>query len=120
MFDTGEDDITELCKALDPIKAKWESFATQLGILPHTTDDIKLKHHCVPTLCLKDVLNTWLKKGYNIQKHGHPSWRRVCEATASPAGGDNKRLAQEIAAKHQAEQTGIQCMLVRYPVVLLH
>ena len=36
------------------------------------------------------------------------SWRKVCKATASPAGGDNKRLAQEIAAQHRAEQTGIQ------------
>ena len=103
---TEEDAITELCAVLTPIKAKWESFATQLGILPDTTDDIGLKHHYNPTLCLKDVLNTWLKRGYNIRKHGHQSWRRVCEATASPAGGENKRLAQEIAAQHQAKQTG--------------
>ena len=98
--------ITELCKVLNPIKAKWDCFATQLGILPDTTDDIGRKNHYNSTLCLKDVLNTWLKGGYNIQKHGHQSWRRVCEATASSAGGENKRLAQEIAAQHRAEQTG--------------
>ena len=106
---TEEDAITELCKVLNPIKAKWESFATQLGILPDTTDDIKLKHHHDSTLCLKGVLNTWLKGGYNIQKHGHQSWRRVCEATASSAGGENKKLALDIAAQHlqsKPEQTG--------------
>ena len=100
MLDTGEDDITELCKVLNPIKAKWDCFATQLGILPDTTDDIGRKNHYDSTVCLKDVLNFWLKGGHNIQNHGHQSWRRVCEATASPAGGDNKRLAQEIAAQH--------------------
>ena len=100
MLGTGEDDITELCKVLTPIEAKWDCFATQLGILPSKTNAIGRKHYYDPKLCLRDVLNIWLNGGYNIQKHGHQSWRRVCEATASPAGGDNKRLAQDIAARH--------------------
>ena len=106
MLGTGEDDITELCKVLTPIEAKWDCFATQLGILPSKTDAIARKHGNDPTLCLKDVLYFWLKGEHNIQKHGKQSWRRVCEATASSAGGDNKRLAQEIAARHRTEQTG--------------
>ena len=106
MFDTEKEAVTELCEVLTPIEAKWDCFATQLGILPEKTDTIGRKNHYNPTLCLKDVLNTWLNGKYNIQIHGRQSWRRVCEATASSAGGENKRLAQEIAAQHQAEQTG--------------
>ena len=109
MFDTEKDDITELCKVLTPIEAKWDCFATQLGILPDKTDAIGRKHLYDPILCLKDVLSTWLKGEYNIQKHGQHSWRRVCEATASSAGGENKKLALEIAAQHlqsKPEQTG--------------
>ena len=106
MLGTEKDDITELCKVLTPIEAKWDCFATQLGILPDKTDTIGRKNLKNPTLCLQDVLSTWLKGDYNIQKDGHQSWRRVCEATASRAGGDNKRLAQEIAAQHRADQTG--------------
>ena len=89
--------------------AKWDYFATQLGILPAKINAIGRKNHYVPTLCLKDVLSTWLIGGYNIQRHGHQSWRRVCEATASPAGGGDRILAHEIAAQHRQskpEQTG--------------
>ena len=109
MLDTEKDAITELCAVLTPIEAKWDCFATQLGILPEKTDCIGRKNYHDPTLCLKDVLNTWLNGGYNIAIHGQQSWRRVCEATASPAGGENKRLAQEIAARHcqsKPKQTG--------------
>ena len=109
MFDTEKDDITVLHKVLTPIEAKWDCFATQLGILPDTTDAIGRKNQYVPNLCLKDVLFTWLKGEYNIRKHGHQSWRRVCEATASSAGGENKELARSIAEQHgqsKPEQTG--------------
>ena len=70
ILDTGEDDITELCEVLTPIEAKWDCFATQLGILPSKTGAIARKHGNDPTLCLKDVLYTWLNKKHNIQKHG--------------------------------------------------
>ena len=109
MFGTGENDIIELCEVLAPIKTKWECVATQLGILPDKTNIIGHKHSYDPTLCLKYVLQIWLIGDYNIQRHGHQSWRRVCEATASPAGGDDRKLALEIAAQHhqsKPEQTG--------------
>ena len=83
MFDTEKDDITKLCEVLAPIEAKWDCFATQLGILPDKTSTIGRKNQYDPTLCLKDVLDTWLNGGYNIQKHGHQSLRRLCEATAT-------------------------------------
>ena len=42
----------------------------------------------------------WLKKNYNTDRHGRPSWRRACEAAASPAGGGDKKLAAAVAAQH--------------------
>ena len=98
MFDTEADDITELCEVLTPIEAKWECFGTQLGILK--TDAIGLGNNYKPALCLKGVLDTWLQKDYNTAKHGHPSWRKVCKATASKAVG-NRRLADDIAKQHR-------------------
>ena len=44
------------------------------------------------------VLEQWLKGNSDSEQFGHPSWRRVCEVTADPAGGDNKALARKIAA----------------------
>ena len=72
--------------------------ATQFGLPQATVKTAKLKHHHDPKRCLKYVLDQWLKGKYDTQRFGHPSWRRVCEVAAEPAGGDNKKLACEIAA----------------------
>ena len=74
--------------------------ATQFGLPQATVETAKLKHHHDPKCCLKYVLGEWLNGNYNTQQFGHPSWRRVCEVTADPAGGDNRELALKIAAGH--------------------
>lgn len=72
--------------------------ATQFGLPQATVETAKLKHHHDPKCCLKYVLDEWLKGNYDTQRFGHPSWRRVCEVTAGPAGGADRALALEIAA----------------------
>ena len=75
MFDTEKEAVTELCEVLTPIEAKWDCFATQLGILPSKTGAIARKHLYDPTLCLKDVLYTWLNEKHNFTK----AWAPVLE-----------------------------------------
>ena len=36
---------------------------------------------------------------------GHPSWQLVVDAAASPAGGNNQALAQQIAQRHNGKST---------------
>ena len=72
--------------------------ATQLGLPQATVETAKIMYHHDPKRCLKYVLDEWLKGNYDTQQFGHPSWRRVCQVTAEPAGGDNRSLALEIAA----------------------
>ena len=83
------------------IRAKWEFVGIQLGIEDDTIEAIKLKNGGDPARCLKDVLSTWLKENYDTQRHKHPSWRRLCKVTASPAGGGNQSLAGDIAGRHK-------------------
>ena len=97
---TDETDITELKKELVPIQAKWEDFALQLGILFNKIKTIKLRNNGEPATCLNEVLGEWVNVEYDTKKHGHPCWRKLCEATASPAGGNNKALALNIAERH--------------------
>ena len=46
--------------------------------------------------CMDQALTHWLKKDYNYQYFGHPSWRKLCVSVSE----ENKALAEEIADKH--------------------
>lgn len=46
---------------------------------------------------LTDMLELWLKKTYDVDKYGEPSWRVLREAVRNPAGGNNPALADRIA-----------------------
>ena len=103
---TGTDDLSDLCTALTPITPRWESFAIQLGIPHATIKTIKKKNNHDPTDCLNDALTEWLDGNYNIVRHGHQSWRKVCKETANKAGGNNNAQAKKIAAEHPVQQHG--------------
>ena len=98
---TGTGDLPHVLSQVIAIRAKWELLGIQLGIDDGTIAAIKSKNGGDPTLCLKDVLSTWLKENYDTQRHGYPSWRRLCVAIASPAGAENQSLADDIAEQHK-------------------
>ena len=85
----GEQDIPKLHKELIPIQSNWRCFATQLGLLDYQIRSIA-EVISDPCECLRRVLNECVK---NLSL----SWRSVCEATACPAGGDNRKLADNLA-----------------------
>ena len=49
---------------------------------------------------LREVVNLWLSRKYNVAKHGQPSWRFLVRAIASPIGGKNPALAKRVAKKY--------------------
>ena len=53
--------------------------------------------------CLIAVLTNWLKKIYDVQKFGEPSWAILVKAVDSRAGGRNHALALDIAQKYNNE-----------------
>ena len=54
------------------------------------------------TKALKTIINDWLKKNYNVEKHGPPTWKALVKAVQSPYGGDDSELAEKIAKEHPA------------------
>ena len=50
--------------------------------------------------CLTAMLTLWLKKNYDTEKHGEPSWELLSGAVRHPAGGKNSALADSIARKY--------------------
>ena len=94
----GLHDLSNVRRALNEIQYKWEFLAIQFGLTPQIIETVKLKYLQDPNGCLMYVLEQWLKGNYDTKQFGHPSWRKVCEVTAEPAGGDNRALALKIAA----------------------
>ena len=50
--------------------------------------------------CMREVLLTWLRCHYNVDKFGLPSWQRLAEAVGSPTGARNLTLAKSICSHH--------------------
>ena len=47
-----------------------------------------------------EVLLTWLKQLYNVEKYGAPTWQRLVEAVDSPSGGNDHALSERMAEKY--------------------
>ena len=71
-----------------------------LGLPPGELQAIQQTHSQNVAQALTQVLLTWLRQLYNIEKYGPPTWQRLVEAVGSPAGGNNHALAQHITERH--------------------
>ena len=84
---------------IEHLSAHWKKIAISLHIKPDTISKIRANANGDTTACLQEVLECWLKKDYDYERHGVPCWRRVCVAVKK--GGDSA-LAEEIAEEHPA------------------
>ena len=73
-------------------------------------DDIGAIHKDYPNesdheQALNEVLLLWLKKEYDVERFGPPTWRMLVEAVNKKSGGNNYELAKQIALNHPAGST---------------
>ena len=80
-----------------PVAARWKAFGLALGLPPDVLDRIDRDHKKVDE-CLQAVLQEWVTTTETLR--GPPSWQLLVDAVASPAGGNNQALAQQIARQH--------------------
>ena len=73
---------------------------------------------------LEEVILLWLKKKYNVEKYGHPTWRMLVEAVDRKRGGNNHELAKKIASKHPSGSSSLTiayacaCCMTLYQVII--
>ena len=84
------------------IKARYYQLGIALGLPPGELEAIQQTHSHNVAQALTQVLLTWLRQRYNVEKFGRPTWQRLREAVDSPAGGENHALAEKITEKHLA------------------
>ena len=46
------------------------------------------------------IINSWLKRNYDTEKHGPPTWKMLADAVRAHNGGNNASLADKIARLH--------------------
>ena len=96
-----EDDLYDIVKELTPLAAKWKTIGRALRLKAGELDRIESSHPGSPEECLSDVILNWLKNNYNVEKFGQPTWQKLVEIVADPAGGNDAARARTIASKHQ-------------------
>ena len=93
----GVQDIFDVLEQMVSVAASWYAIGIGLRLDPGILDQFTGK---VPRDCMIEVLTNWLKKNYNVDQFGEPTWRTVVKVVASPAAGNNFDLASSIAGKH--------------------
>ena len=91
-------DVYKLKNEVLPVAARWKAFGLALGLPPDVLDRIEGDHKKVDD-CLQALLQEWVTTTETARR-GPPSWQLLVDAVASPAGGNNQALAQQIARQH--------------------
>lgn len=81
------------------ISVKYYALGLALRLRPHDLDRVRQENHQSIQDALRDVLLLWLRKAYDVDKYGPPTWEKLMEAVGKESGGNNRALAEEIAAK---------------------
>ena len=86
------------------IKSMWFALGRSLRLRNNDIGTIRNKYpnESDHEQALNDVLLLWLKKEYNVERFGPPTWRMLVEAVNKKTGGDNHKLAKQIALNHPA------------------
>jgi hypothetical protein len=103
----AEGDFREVYRELVVnISAKYYNLGIELGLHPGQVDAIRKIHSQDVEQALNQVLLLWLRRQYDVDKYGPPTWQRLRKAVDSPSGGGNPALAEKIAEKHLISSMG--------------
>ena len=83
-----------------PVSRNWKAIGIVLGISYGRLGTIQTDNPGNSSACFLDMLACWLKRSYDVEQFGEPTWRAVVKVVAHPAGGDNRALALSIAEQH--------------------
>ena len=110
LFYTGIDDLQDVRSALETVIERWKPIGLTLRLTPDQLDVIERdKVKCDD--CLTEVLTLWLKRNYNTEKFGEPSWEMLARAVGHRSGGNNSALASEIAKRYILTLYVLRCII---------
>ena len=105
----GEDHF-DVLREMITVASSWKAIGRGLGINSGRLETIDKNNPGNSKECLSEMLTCWLKRNYNVERFGEPTWRAVVNVVAHPAAGDNCAHALSIARKHSGEH----CVVCTY------
>ena len=96
----GEEDTFDVKCAIVKVAARFYSLGCALGLSVSTLNKIRNDNPHDSEIALVQVINAWLAQQFDTERFGAPSWRRLVNALAEPAGGNDHLLAKKIAEDH--------------------
>ncbi|CAI8051514.1 hypothetical protein GBAR_LOCUS28198 [Geodia barretti] len=87
----GINDLFTVYSELVGVAHKWKKVGLALRLHPNLLRRIEAKKNDVEDN-VSDVCEEWLKKSYDTESFGDPSWKLLVDAVAHPAGGKDVPL----------------------------
>ena len=100
---TVEEDLLDMMTALVALFHKWKEIGTALGLRHYILEIIEAKCRTNVRLALQEVMVEFVRKNYNCDRFGEPSWQSLAKAIAHPVGAADLPVALEIASAHPAK-----------------
>ena len=100
-------DLFDVHYELMNVAHNWRGVGKALRLHPDLLKRIMANHSDV-VICLEEALTEWLKKSYDTDRFGPPSWKLLVSAVAHPAGGNDRALAEQIAKNHNGKSSHLQ------------
>ena len=97
-----EEDLFEIIDLLQYEQARCYEIGLKLKLKPGKIDVIR-KEASNHTDAMTKIITDWLKRNYDVDRFGLPTWKALVDAIQAPNGGNNSALAKEIAIKHPAK-----------------
>ena len=93
-------DIVAVQEEIMDASAHYYDIGVKLGL---KSDDLNGIKDEVPdhATAITMITSRWLKRQFNVQQYGEPTWKSLIEAVAHRNGGNNTALAMKLADKHK-------------------
>ena len=97
-----EDDLTIILREMEGVASEWYGIGLELGVSNSKLECISKEPGNIKDMFRK-MISEWLKKNYDTEKFGQPTWGRIVEAVRAGTGGRNSALANQLASNHGGE-----------------
>lgn len=82
----------------------WRNVASNIGLSEENVESISQQHPTDDLKCLSEVIKMWLRKDYDWEKYGCPSWKMLARAVIHM-----NDIASEIAHQHKGNCVIVAC-----------
>lgn len=102
------DDIGVIMDELTNVLAHYNEIGGRLNLSFGTLELIR-RQNLSPAAAMEEVIVEWLKKNYDVNRYGPPTWKALVDVIAYPLGGNNRAEAGRIASRHRPSEL---CLII--------